>query len=429
MEVQARLTETSPNSKRTQEDVGKPSKAFLAFVLVSYIVIRAIDRIWMKRTTNAMESAKYNLMLWNIIYPITRQIVQVGFWMPYIYVMRQRGHEQYTWKWLFPGNPKVTPMGAVPLFTIGLFSLGDQLCNCLQGPAGAFISQVMLSVMSNTSIIFSLVLSAAFLGTRFCQTHYIGCILVLLSILVALSSQISSADCSPEGREEGHCLDSYKGGDGKYHALEAGAMIFWYIVFLLSILPYAVGAVYKQYVLQGRDLEVVYATWWSGCFQILWGICCLPFIWIKLPGQPKVDIGDTFQTLADTLSCLAGNAPNPEEDQACVTSPPPAFWFFIYLFFCVAFQVIGLYLTKVCSAVWIMVAAVLCLDLTNVFGQYQFIAGPVARAMTVDDWLATALASVAIWVYSLEEEKNAVKDGGEALQEDDADSDDSDSNE
>jgi len=84
------------------------------------------------------------------------------------------------------------------------------------------------------------------------------------------------------------------------------------------------------------------------------------------------------------------------------------FWFFIYLFFCVSFQVLGLWLTKYLSAVWIMVAAVLCLDLTNVFGMIPFLAGGGAQVMSVNDWLATALASVAIWVYSFEPETRAL---------------------
>lgn len=65
---------------------------------------------------------------------------------------------------------------------------------------------------------------------------------------------------------------------------------------------------------------------------------------------------------------------------------------------------LALWLTKYLSAVWTMVASVLCLDLTNIFGMIPFLAGGGAQVMSVNDWLATALASVAIWVYSLEPE-------------------------
>jgi len=262
--------------------------------------------------------------------------------------------------------------------------------------------------MSNTSVIFTLVLSAVFLGTRFSQNHYAGCVMVVLSILVGLSQKLGSNDCSENGVQHGKCIGAYKASDGLFHILSVGAAVFWYCVFLLSVLPYAVGSVYKQYVLQGRDVEVVYATWWSGCFQILWGLMCVPFLWIKLPGQ-DLPPARTLDALVDTWSCLCGHVPH-EGDEACATAPSPLFWFVVYLVFCVSFQVLGLWLTKHLSAVWIMVAAVLCLDITNVLGMIPFFAGGGAQVMSVNDWLATALASVAIWVYSFEPETRALSE-------------------
>jgi len=399
---------SDPRMDADEDTVKKrsPPKGLLFLVFIGYVVIRAVDRVYMKRVTNSMQSPTYNLMLWNVIYPISRQVVQLGIWLPYIWTMRQMGHTEYTWRFLFPGNPRASSTGAVSVLTLGLFSLGDQLCNCLQGPAGAFISQTMLSVMSNTNIVFALPLSAIFLGTRFSQVHYAGCILVLLSVLVGLSPALEANDCSAVGIQHGKCLSAYKANDGTYHQLSSGAALLWYCLFLLSVLPYAAGSVYKQYVLQGRDVEVVYATWWSGCFQILWGLLCVPFLWIKLPGQDLAP-GDTLEALVDTWACLCGQIPHPG-DEACATSPSPLFWFFIYLFFCVSFQVLCVWLTKYLSAVWTMVASVLCLDLTNVFGMIPFLAGGGAQVMSVYDWLATVNASVAIWVYSVEPETRAL---------------------
>jgi len=233
--------------------------------------------------------------------------------------------------------------------------------------------------------------------------------LVILSVLVPLSQKLSAADCSPSGTQNGHCLSAYKASDGTYHEVAGGSMVLWYGLFMLSILPLAVGGVYKQYVLQGRDVEVVYATWWSGCFQILWGILLVPFLWIKLPGQ-YVPPGETLSALANTWSCLCGNMPQPG-DESCASSPSPFFWFFIYLFFCVSYQVLVVWLTKYLSTMWCTVAAVLCLDLTNVFSMIPFLAGGSSKVMSVDDWLATILASVAIWVYSMEKEKRDAPEG------------------
>merc|ERR1712232_183243 len=90
----------------------------------------------------------------------------------------------------------------------------------------------------------------------------------------------------------------------------------------------------------------------------------------------------------------------------------PMFWFWLYLAFNVTFNLLMLWLTKQMSATWAQIATVLCLDLTNVFGQYQFLAGGGAQTMTLTDWLATVLASLSLWVYNLEPERHRHK--GEA---------------
>jgi len=155
----------------------------------------------------------------------------------------------------------------------------------------------------------------------------------------------------------------------------------------------------------GRDVDIVYATWWSGNFQVLWGWLFLPLLWLKLPGQ-DLSPGETFQALADTVSCLSGNVPHPG-DESCATSPAPMVWFGVYLIFNLSFNVLMLWLTKHLSAAWATLATVLCLDLTNIFGMLPFLAGGGAEAMTLNDWLATILASIALWVYNMEAEVRA----------------------
>lgn len=343
-------------------------------------------------------------MLWNIIWPVSMQFFNLAYMLPYIWLMRRAGNKQYTKGFLLPGNPAATSTGAIPIMQLGLFSLGGQLCTCLQGPSCAFISVAMMSVMSNTNIIFVLTLSAVFLRTRFKQVHNASCILVVVSVLVGLSNKLSSNDCSAAGMQHNKCLTAYKGSDGAFHELSGAEYLLWYGLFLLSLLPLAAGSVYQQHVLQDRRVEVVYGTWWSGLFQIPWGMLCIPLFWIKLPGQEQLPPGQTLNGLLDTLSCMCGYVQHPG-DEACATSPPPVFWYVIYLAFNVSWVVLRLWLTKYLSALWTTVATVLCMDLTNIFGMIPFLAGGGAQVMSLNDWLATILASVALWIYSLESEE------------------------
>jgi len=374
-------------------------------VFITFVVMRAADRVFMKRVSNALLNPSYNLILWNMIWPLAIQIITLGYMIPYILILRRSGQEQYTWRFFLPGNAAASSMGPVPLFQLALFSLGDQINAGVQGPPSAFISQTMQSVMSNTNVFWVAIFSFIFLGTRYKQVHIIGCVLVMLSILVGLSTKISANLCTPEGMLKDECLTAYMGNDGAYHMLTGGTAFLWYAMFLVAVLPSAAGSVYKQYVLQGNDVDIIYATWWSGNFQVLWGWVCVPLLWIHLPGQ-DLPPGQTFQALADTFSCLLGNVPHPG-DESCATSPAPMVWFAIYLCFNMSFNVLMLWLTKYISASWTTLATVLCLDLTNILGMLPFVAGGGAQGMSLNDWLATILASLALWVYNMEPEGRA----------------------
>merc|ERR1712113_1068809 len=184
-----------------------------------------------------------------------------------------------------------------------------------------------------------------------------------------------------------------------------GESLLRFGTFMVSIIPAAAGMVYKQHVLQGQDVDIIYATWWSGNFQVLWGWLSLPLLWIRLPGQ-DLRPAQTFSALSDTWSCMQGNIPHPG-DESCATSPSPLFGFAMYLMFNLGSTVLECWLTKRLSAAWAMLAIVLAQDLTNILGMMPFLAGGGAQCMSLNDWLATALASIALWMYNIEPEQRA----------------------
>lgn len=296
-------------------------------------------------------------------------------------------------------------LGAVPLYQLALFSLGDQLQSGIQAPAAAFVSQTMQSVMSNTTVIWTALLALSFLNTRFGQVHAIGCILIMNSVIVGVLPLLQNGDCSQPGLRAGNCLPSYAGDDGEYHKLSNVSAELWYGLYILGTFPSAASNVYKQYVLQGGDVDICYASWWAGNFQVLWGWLCVWLVWIPLPGQPTICPGETFEVLMDSWLCMLGKVPHPGDESCAAGAVPPIFWFGLYLIFNLSFNVLYLWLTKHISATWAQIATVLCLDLTNVLGQFKFIAGGGAQSMTLADWIATVLASLSLWIYNLEPER------------------------
>jgi hypothetical protein len=268
--------------------------------------------------------------------------------------------------------------------------------------------------MSQFVIPMMLVLAFFWLRSRFKQVHIIGCLLIALSVVVGLAAPMQANDCSADGLSAGKCLTSYKGADGNFIQLTQSSMLLWFGMFVFSLLPAAVSNVYKQKVLQGGDVDICYATWWSGNFQILWGILCIPQMWLKLPSQADdtyAPVSETFTYIGYTLSCLLGRVPR-EGDESCASEGlPPIFWFAVYLMFNLSFNICILWLTKFLSAMWANIATTLCLDLTNIFSQSSLLMGKGAQMMSLSDWIATVLASVALWTYNLEKEVTLGDDG------------------
>jgi hypothetical protein len=64
--------------------------------------------------------------------------------------------------------------------------------------------------------------------------------------------------------------------------------------------------------LKSVDLEVMYASWWSGNWQIMWGLLTFPLNWIPMPppatNNPPLETGEflvrAWRTLAPSDDLL-----------------------------------------------------------------------------------------------------------------------------
>jgi len=227
---------------------------------------------------------------------------------------------------------------------------------------------------------------------------------------VSIADKLESNDCSAAGliQNPRGCLTAYRTASGSYKKFDdISSAVLWYGLFLLSTVPMAVSSCYKQKVLKGVNLDVMYAVWWSGNFQVVWGILLFWVNWIPLPEQKVQLPSETFQLIADTWSCLQGNVPHPGDEACAADGAPGIKWFIIYLFFNLSFNICYLWLTKRMSAVWAQIATALCLCLTNIFSQFPFLVGDAAQLMTLSQWLGTIMAAVALWIYNLQPEIQA----------------------
>jgi len=163
---------------------------------------------------------------------------------------------------------------------------------------------------------------------------------------------------------------------------------------------------YKQKVMKSVDMDLMWATFWAGNFQVVWGLLMYSINWVPypIPGGYNTQSPATLATdLGDAWTCFIGTNPTPEI-HSCSTDQA-WLWFLVYLLFNVSFNICMLWLTKYLSATWASIGNVLCGDLYGVFGQFGVISGGGSNQwMPLEQWLALAFSSVAMWVYNIEDE-------------------------
>jgi len=373
-------------------------KCRVGLVFVLFVLLRGLDRIFSKRVSDRMTN--YNLMYYNVLWPIGVQLMQVMLCVAW--VLYHRFHlkdKRYGLSFFLPGATIASACGAFPQIRLAMFSFWDQLNALVTGLPAPFIDLTSQGLMSNTVVIWTMIISFFYLGTRYRQEHYIGCVIIIISGLVAITVELQTNDPP---------LGTFKDSNGELKHSSA----VWFVIYLLGTLPSGISNCYKQKCLKSVDLEVMYASLFAGWWQIFWGLVFFPVNWIRLPypAEPNPP-GETLDFLSRSITCFMGHVPTnssglPISSDAVCASPggSAATWFVVYLLFNVSFNVLLLWLTKRMSGTWAQVATVLCLDIASFFSQFRFLMGDEASPLRLEQYLALVVAAIAMWVYNLQDE-------------------------
>lgn len=315
-----------------------------------------------------------------------------------LYVNRDRrlkGLEpKYDSTFFLPGSKCATKQGkSYSQFSLSLFSFWDELNAVLTSLPAPYISLTMQSILTNLNVVWTVLFSVIYIGSKYKQNHWAGCLLVVISGIASVTVELTPGS--------GEDLNTYVDANGIKRTTSA----LWYVIFIIGTIPAGISNCYKEKCLKKAELDIMYACLWSGYWQVLWGLVMFPINWIKMPSPAEQNLpGDTWAYVKNTWTCFLGTAPDPLNDQdlACESAGgSAAYWFLWYLVFNVLFNVLMLWLTKYMSATWATIGTVLCLDLTSLFSMSKALMGDEAESVTLEQYLGLGIAAVAMWVYNM----------------------------
>lgn len=379
-------------------------KGSVAIVFTVFVLLRSVDRVFFKRVNDRL--ANYQLYFVSLLFPIGIQLMQTVLTIAYVWYYRySKGDLRYSlYQFMRWSSPLACNKGSFPQLILFYQSFIGQIGNGITSLPTAFLNITTVGLLLNFGVISTAFFARVYLGTKFSACHYLACLLIIASSLVAINTELASGT-----------LGMYVDAAG--HQQQASGL--WYVIFLIGVVPMGFSNVYNQKFLQEDDLDIVYASFWGGWWQIVAGLALFPMNWIPLPSPAtQQDPRDTMTYLYHGMQCTIGIVPTDSPlDQVCAAAGgSPAVWFGVYLLCTMSFNVLLNWLTKYMSATWANIASVLCLDLSALLGMSTLLMGSEARDVTLEQYLALLLAGIAMAVYTLNDERVATRvERGEPL--------------
>ncbi|KAA3455375.1 crt-like protein 1 isoform X3 [Gossypium australe] len=216
------------------------------------------------------------------------QLATFGYVLVYFSVLYLRYHAGIV-------TDEMLSMPKAPFLAVGLL---EALGAATGMAAGAILSGASIPILSQTFLVWQILLSIIFLGRRYRINQLLGCFLVAVGVVISVAS----------GSSSGHSLK------------EAG--MFWSLLMIVSFLFQAADTVLKEVIfldaaqrLKGGSIDLFVVNSYGSAFQALFICLLLPFLsklwgipFSQLPNYLK-DGAACFLNIGGTLSSRCDGAP------------------------------------------------------------------------------------------------------------------------
>ena len=393
-----------------------------------YVVTKALDRVFIYRVQKSM--ASYSTILMSIYWP-PGVCIACFLFLFCLQGVKSLGDGSNPLSWFSPFYVGASAQGPVPQTWFMLIAFLDQINATFSAAPSPFIPAVLHTPLNNSVVFWTAIIAYFYLGTRFKAVHYAGIALVLISCVVGVMVELQGPPdvvCTglqtatetlqdpnlpvpsqarwEVGNATEKCargLPPYKDANGKIVFFPFSTLAPMYLLFFATLLPYAFVNVYKQKKLKQVDLDVAYGFFWQTVWQVVSGLLFVPATWIPWPtpaGRNEAIASNFGESLADSWTCFLGRNPKPHI-RTCSAEPAWA-WFSIYLLFNVFFNLCLMWLIKRMSSTWAATGSILCRNLGGFFSQFQIFGGKSAQVLSMEQWMALILSTMAMWIYNIE---------------------------
>lgn len=199
------------------------------------------------------------------------------------------------------------------------------------GARGNYVSGDLVVLFKQFVVPVTMIFSYIFLGTRFRLTHYLGALVILAGILLALGNN--------------------------FHTDSSNSKVALGLLFLGGV-PLSLAVVYFEYALKYRDLDPFVMWTWVNVWEIVFA---LPLVLVILPIQ-GIPASMWGQNIANFFSCFFGQKVVVPTDNLC---PDSAYWYIGFWLFLISVKVNQAYLIKWNSGSLMWISATCAVPIAN----------------------------------------------------------------
>lgn len=402
----------------------------VAIVFCVWVLTRAVDRCFNTRVMSALGPV-YGTVSNAFFYLPFLQILQLPIFAGYIAWQRWKvGDKRFDLRFFWWNSPAITEGEAPapsPLWFLAYVAQVSLFTIFMAVPIPFLKPSFYYALSQVSTVSLTMLTSVLFMRMRFQVSHYLGatiCVMALLVQLVPLSVDRGARPCEfvsatlangtvvEEMRDPQNCFSSYSTPEGQWKLLSSGAMVMWIAVLVFAYVPSATSTCFVAHKLSVAKVDVWWFAWIQNYINIPVNMLMIMAAWLPWPETNPLKPADTFSAIGWTWDCLNGvdtaKALGRDFGQSC-DAQNGMFWFMMYLLFNVWYNIFFFWLVRKCGPVWFQVGSMLCLGLTQVLTQFQWLMGERATALRFADWLSLFILVAGFWVYNLQKEHKKPK--------------------